>query len=888
MTRHPGVPAVLLRTALTAPLLSAFLVLAIAALTLAGGLVPPLIDAARTATVQHQIRDIPDIGRPLTAAQPWIAGMQRGGPGKKDVWSEPLAVLRAERDRQPEPLRGALGVPRVLGDFGGIDLQGDRKTPRNVVRLTMDPGLEQRSRLVAGAYPRVTDPAEGIEIVLSEKAAAALDWKIGEVRDRQGLPVTLTGLIAPRGADDLDWQMLVGSLAPTVQYTPMGDTILQTVGFMAPDEAGVLGDLLTQSTTYAWIPLDVSRISAGDAATVSTQLRLFTANPVHVGSSGDFFDNGLQFSSPIADLLDRGVTRGSALVAVVSVAAVGPLAVAAVVLALAGRQLALRRGRAALLARARGASLVQLCVVLGGEGLLLGLLGAAIGLAAGAALSRGGPDAMTMLVAAVLVLVPACTVPFTVVADLRRAERRDGAAQRRRPWMRLLGEAVVVVLAIAVAVIPQSRGEALRVDPVLLAMPVLIGAVGTVVVLRLLPLLLEALLRAARARTGLIALLGPARALRDAALRTAPALAAVIGLAVAVFAVSFAATVSDGIGRTARDATGADIAVSMPYFEDAQIAAARKIPGVEAVATLDADEIGQGASAGVKDRVRIYAVDRDAFARVQRGFDGALPLPASLSATTGSSIPVVASEQLLAQFGDGLSVNGHPVRVVAHTAQRTPFGNPEKWVIVDRANIDRIGVASPLITKLFATVSPGHDPSTVGKALTARLGDEATVTTADRLIAQTASDPASSALRVALMAAAAIVAVLLAVAVLQTLLLGSVARARLLALLRAIGYPRRRELPLVGWEVGPALVVALPVGVASGLATSWLVIGALDLRGFTGGEAAPALSLPPGWLVATVLGFAAVTAVAVLLATAAAMRVRSAEAIRVADDEGDG
>ncbi|MGO4781433.1 hypothetical protein AB4084_38700, partial [Lysobacter sp. 2RAB21] len=88
--------------------------------------------------------DIPDIGRPLTAAQPWIAGMQRGGPGKKDVWSEPLGALQAQRDRQPEPLRSALGVPRAVGDFGGTELQGDRKTPRNLVRLVMDPGLEQR------------------------------------------------------------------------------------------------------------------------------------------------------------------------------------------------------------------------------------------------------------------------------------------------------------------------------------------------------------------------------------------------------------------------------------------------------------------------------------------------------------------------------------------------------------------------------------------------------------------------------------------------------------------------------------------------------------------------------------------------------------------------
>ena len=154
------------------------------------------------------------------------------------------------------------------------------------------------------------------------------------------------------------------------------------------------------------------------------------------------------------------------------------------------------------------------------------------------------------------------------------------------------------------------------------------------------------------------------------------------------------------------------------------------------------------------------------------------------------------------------------------------------------------------------------------------------------MIAQAATDPAFAALHTALNAAIAIVAALLALAVLQTLALGSSTRARLLALLRAVGYPRRGELPLVAWEVGPALAVALPAGVASGLAMSWLVVGGLDLRGFTGGASAPALSFGAGGLAVAVLGFVLVAALAVLLATAAAMRLRSADAIRLADGEG--
>ncbi|MGN8026022.1 FtsX-like permease family protein [Microbacterium sp. 22242] len=885
MTRNPGTPAVVLRTMLTAPALSAFLVLAIAALALAGVMVPPLVDQARTATVQHQLDGIPAAGQALTGAVSGIAGLDRSALPRAGVWEGPLAAARAARDRQPEPLRGLLGTPRVVGLLAGTPLPADRRAPRNFVQLTMDPGLERRSALVQGAYPKPTDSSAGIEVVLTAQAARELDWKVGEQRRRQGVAVTLTGLVEPRGADDLDWDMLVGARKPAVTYTPDGDIILQTVGFLAPDEAGRLGDLVRETSTSSWIPVRRDAIDAGNAAAASAQLRLFLANPVDLGAGSDFYNGGLVYATPVADALDRGVARGEALVAVVAVAATGPLAVAGVVLALAGRQLALRRGRAAALARARGASLAQLAGLLGGEALLLGLIGAALGVTAGLILTRRAPDRATMVVAAVLVLVPVCAVLATAVLELRGAERRGGRARALSPWRRILIEAVVLVLTGALAAILLGRGESAAVDPVLLAMPLLIGAVGTVLVLRLLPLLLEALHRTSARRAGLIALLGPARALRDAALRTAPALAAVIGIAVAVFSVAFAATVSDGAARTARDSTGADVAVSLPYIDDDQIAAVRTIPGVAAVATLDADEIGQGASPVATDRVRIYALDRDAFVRVQQGFDGALPLPAALASTSGGAIPVVASEALIAQFGGGLTVNGHAVRIVARTAQQAPFGAAEKWVIVDRANIGRIGVVSPSVSRLFVSVGQGHDPAEVGKALRARLGPSADVVTAAQLIAQASSDPAFAALHAALNAAIGIVAILLALTIVQTLALGSTARARLMALLRAVGYPRRRVLPLVAWEVGPALLVALPVGVLCGAAMAGLVVGGLDLRGFTGGESPPALSPGAGGLAVVLLGFVLVAALAVLLATATAVRLRSADAIRMTDEE---
>ncbi|WP_295034602.1 hypothetical protein, partial [uncultured Microbacterium sp.] len=338
MTRHPRSATVILRTVLTAPLLSAFLVLAVAALSLVAALVPPLIDRARTATVQHQIEETPAVGRTLTATQSGIPGVSAEDGPRSDVWPGLLAAAEETRERQPSPLRDVLAEPRVVGLWGGSALSADRTVPLHLVQLAMDPGIEDRSTLVSGRYPRVTDPAQGIEVVLTADSARRLDWRVGEVRHRQDLGVTLVGLVEPRPKTDLDWDILVGARTPAIRYSPAGDIILQTFAFLAPEEAGVLGRRIIETTTFSWIPVRTGSIDAGDAATVSSQLRLFLANPMHLVAGGDFFDRGLSFRTPVPDAIDAGRARGDALVAAVAVASVGPLAVAAVMLTLAGGQ----------------------------------------------------------------------------------------------------------------------------------------------------------------------------------------------------------------------------------------------------------------------------------------------------------------------------------------------------------------------------------------------------------------------------------------------------------------------------------------------------------------------------------------------------------------------
>jgi putative ABC transport system permease protein len=131
-----------------------------------------------------------------------------------------------------------------------------------------------------------------------------------------------------------------------------------------------------------------------------------------------------------------------------------------------------------------------------------------------------------------------------------------------------------------------------------------------------------------------------------------------------------------------------------------------------------------------------------------------------------------------------------------------------------------------------------------------------------------------------------VVALLLALAIGMTLVLGAPARGRLLALLGALGFRRSRELPIVLWEVAPAVAVALPVGVGIGLLLPYVVIPAIDLTGFVGGAVQPAVQLG-GWAPALVAaGFLVVTALAVLVAAAVARRVTAARTLRSIDEEG--
>lgn len=881
------------RGAVTTPALSILVVRVVAALSCLGVVAPALLENGRTATIHSALTSLPEISRWPSAIAPGLPTIDSASDADAGVWGGALAELVAQRQQQPEPLRGVLGAPRLsmMNDPAptvGEHADATTVIPQNRVGLVSDPGLTARSDLVEGRLPVLSNPADGIEVVVTADVAEQLNWHVGDVRRWTDTTLQLTGVITPSGRYDGDWAFISGSRTPLVEVDASGNRTLIAAAFMHVDEMSAFTDRTREIKASAWMPLFSGAIDADAASTVAAQLRLLGATPFSLDMYDEtFFNRGLPMESSAPRAIDSGVARGDAMTAVLSVVAVGPIAVSVVVLALVSRLIALRRAASIRMLRARGASRRRLTALLAGEGALLGVAGAVIGVGVGVVLSGwSGWSAAVVPIGAGL--VPLIVLPQTALAAAAKAGRADLGARTSHGATRVVVEASLLAVTALLTVLLLTRGAgADGPDPLLFVVPVLLGASGSIMVLRLLPMLLRFAEARGQRAASLSALLGPARALRDAVVRTTPVLAVVVGVGVAVFSVAFVSTVSVGLTRSATADVGADIRIDAAHMTDADAARIASLEGVAAVAGLRGDSTVdvrvEGTGAIQKVRAHLYTIDHDALTAVQQGIETAIPLPAALIEPAADGVPVVASDALMTRLNADdeteIDVSGDRVRIVGTAPAQVPFGTPEFWLIVDSENARALGERSTGMTRLFLALEPGADADAVGVAATAELGGNASFRTPAQRARSYAEDPGFTSVQAALVAAGAIVAVLLLVAVIATLMLGASSRERMLAVLRTQGFRRRGAGRLVLWEVAPALLLALPVGAVVGAGMTWLVIPRLDLREFIGGPEQPPVVFGGGWQVVMVVGFAVVVFVVIAVAAAAVSRLGAAETV---------
>ncbi len=799
---------------------------------------------------------------------------------------EPMdAALERLRAEQPPELGEAVGRADYYSRseaFATNPETPERDAPLMLTRLATDPRIQERVQIVEGDFPerlRYDTLTLPVELMLSVETAAELRWGVGEVRDRAGVPVMLSGTFVALDPSADYWRYAPSVLEP--QIFDDGNSTPQVTGVAYLNPLTTLLGGAGQRTTV-WYPVQVGVLSFADANVLAPALRSFTDQP-HLLPSPDDRRPGLSlsFASELEPALDGVIDRAATTTALLALLASGPLGVALAVLALGARAVIERRRPALSLAAARGASGFQLRGAMALEGLLLGVPPALAAAALAAVLIPAPVSVPDVLVPALLGLAPALIFAAVTVPSGLRPVRHDlgSPVAGRRRWIL---EALVVLLAVVALVLLLRRGlttSGAVIDPLLAATPLLLSLAACVLVLRLYPLPLRLLAARARRGRGVSAFLGSARATRERALALEAVLALLVAVAVGVFSGVLLSTVDRGIQEGALAAVGADMRASGPVFAPDAVAAARALDGVEAVSGIDVAAPADFRIDDVRSTLQLLVVDSATLTAFRS-------LPDGLAATRDDAVPIVVSQDVAADLSSDaeLTIDGERVVIVGTDALEAGFGVRGSWALVDREFAPKLTGNDYLPRLLLVDTVPGADDDAIAAALVEIGGPATTVTSLAAAVDDARTTPATAGLRVALLVAVAVALVLAGLAVVLSAAIAAASRQRVVGLLRTLGATQRQLRSVVVWEFVPPIAAAGIAGTLLGLGLPWIVTVAVDLTPFTGGSRQPVPAGDP-FVIAGVLGAVLLAVfIAVAVAIAVARRTNPTTTLRIGAD----
>lgn len=835
-----------------------------------------------------------------------------GAPGSEtpysteEVWGPFEAALEGIRADADAPL------PRILEPARAVTTSSDNQvleSPRTrEVTLAFDPDYEDEIEIVEGRMPEAAasrlpapplEPGDEttpvlqsrIEVVLSTDTADELEWGIGEIRT-VGLPVrpvelVLVGLFEPVDADSAYWQHVPSVLTPKVFDDGNGPRKLTGTAFAHPASLVAEG-LVGAYATVVWYATDADAISRDDAEqTVAAFTRLTSVSHTIASSSGGPGILSLRFDADITGEIELALAQEASTAAVMAMLVAGPIGVAVAVLVLGCRLILEGRRPSLRLLSARGASTGQLRGLLAVEGAIAGavpaVLGAVVAALVGTLVFGGSLTLAGFVPALLLALAPIAILVVLAPSAAERQARADLGTRGSR--LRLIAEGVIAGLAAVALVLLFIRGYSDGVDLLIAATPLLLALVACLVTLRVYPLPLRAVLGRARASAGADAFLGAARALREPSIGLTPVLALVVGVSVAVSSGILLSALQSGVTDTARAQVGADVRITGGTFTRDQLDQLGGVDGVAAVTGISGADPTTIDIDGVKRATSVFVVDAADLSAVQGDGPGMLPPGVSLE-PGGGRMPIVVAGATADLIGDTdkIDVGGVDAEVVGVTRGPVPVGVRENWVALDSSYAADVLGRDPSDRTVLVRLDDGVALADVQDDLAAVLGDAVTFATPDGIAAGIESGPAVQGVRWALLAATAVAALLSALAIVMTLALASAARARVLALLRTLGAPRRAATSLALWEIGPPAIAAVVAGTLFGLLVPLVVLAAVDLRPFTGSSVAPAYQVDPGILLLTLGGFLALAVLLTAIALFVSRRIRAAGALRTVEE----
>ena len=883
---------------------------------------PRLFNRVADDGLRHEVRLARSADRNLELGR---VGHLSGGDGLTPV-AGVAPTLQAEL---PETVRSLIRASTYWAESANWAVIDPPRDQPSWIRFRFADGVAERVTYVEGREPSGSittipgergtipgDPEDAtvFEIALSTQIAEALgigvgdrvplqpdteDILVGQFSSPVRAAVDVVGLYTVDDPADEFWMDDPSLHLPTViAVTPdlrliYGTALLSHEAYPPLIDKGL-------PAQYAWrYFIDPERLDAGLLEDLGAELRqMQTRYPPFITSLLDAEVTTLRTGllRLVEDYADERRTAEAVLVT----AALGPAAVATAAVALVALLIVHRRRRALTVVRGRGGSLVPLVGSHVVEGLVIAVPAAAVAYLAAVALVDARPSGWSplaaALVAALATLVLVLTVLRPATAPLRDLEREAASATRLSP-RRIAIETLVVVLAAGGAVLLRQRGiaggsaagELAGVDPLLAAVPALIGLAVGLLAVRIYPMLVRAAGWFAAGWRGMVPAFGLRRAARSGDVGSLPLIVLLVTVAIGAFSSTVFVTIDRGQVAAAWQAVGADLAITpgtRPFPSDFD---ATTLPGVEAAARAHSDTISLGGRGG--SRVTMHAVEAAGYADVTAGTGADPDLPASMTQAPDPEAPVpvilsrAAAEDGARRFRVGDEVE---TLVAARTVglrvvdirDAFPGVDPTTpWLVLPlealRASVGgRAFAASTIYLR-----APGVGAADLQAAMDAVLPATDVVGRAE-VLAELRAGPLVRGVGVGFVGAVAVAVAYAALATTAAMILIAAVRTRETAHLRTLGMTRRSLVLLAAVEHGPAVLAATAIGVALGVGVAWFVAPGLDLAGLIGSPVVVALVIDWAVVGALLAALVVVLAIGIGLSTWIGRRTSLAGATR--------
>jgi len=885
---------------------------------LLAALAPRVLAALADEAVRAQVRSAPVVARSIVLLEDRVFG-----PGPDD---DPLAGVRDAGDQLfatfPTAIQRLVASRDIQVESGRYSVQKDTTDPA-FVRLRIQEGIADHIRYVAGRPPtsavttrddvgeQQVDGVPVYEAAISTETAKAFGIALGETVPLVGDPgdqligrtpteqdafATITGIYDAVDPGSDWWLSDPQLIHPVIRALSLEVQLLDAALLVDPGTHAALAKYSSpggQGLRYSWRQfLDPERLSDRTLAGLITDFhRLLVAYPsANVTPSTD---TALRTGMPA--LLETHQARWAAAEAIIAVMALGPALVGVATLGLIAVLAARRRQATMGLARSRGASGRQIFVPAIVEGLLIAVPGAVLAAAIAVALVPAAVLSPTIVAAAAVVAIAVTVVTGTVASIVRSrgpGRREDDRVAGRVGARRVVVEGLVVALAIGGAYLLRERGlHAVSAagaiggfDPLIAAVPVLVGVAAGIIVVRLYPVALRGVAAVARRGRGLVPMLAARRATEGGA-SSAVLLVLLATATVAAFAAVSLDRLDRGADVAAWQTVGGSYRLQTPNGPLPRDFDAAALPGVTTVATV----FEGGAPVGNSGPQTLVAVvEAGPMATALAGTPADPQFPAGFTTPGSGPIPAIISTELAeaprgVKLGEEFHMSLEGYNLTYRVAEvRDGFAGVPRgraWVVAPREWF--LGQAPEArVAPTWAIVdAPTTAPDAMRAAVTAMSPNVDTTSQAEEATALRSS-PVTQAVRALILAAALVTAAYAALGVAAALALSGIARTVEVARLRTLGLTGRQAVGLAVAEHGPTTITGFVLGGLLGVALFALLRSALGLAGLVGSPVDVPIVLQPGPLLLIFIGMIAVVAVGLGLGAALQRRVAPTAALR--------